>query len=162
MRKAVFTTLLLALFLFAFAPLSQAVENGTLAPDFKLPTLEGKQISLSDFKGQVIVLKLATTWCPTCQQQSQEIGHLKDYLLAHDVAVVEVFVQDSEQMVRDYVKGMEFPHTILLDDGRAAKEYNLYLIPRLLLIDRNFKVRRDGSLMSASALKESIGKLLGG
>ncbi len=154
--------LLLVLLLFAFAPLSRAVENGVLAPDFKLPTLEGKQVSLSDFKGQVIVLKLATTWCPTCQQQSQEIGQLKDYLLAHDVAVVEVFVQDSEQMVRDYVKGMEFAHPILLDDGRAARAYNLYLIPRLLLIDRDFKVQRDGSLIGAAALKESIGKLLGG
>jgi peroxiredoxin len=160
MKKSLALSLLLLLALFLFASGAAAVEIGATAPDFKLPTLDGKQVSLSDYKGQVIVLKLATTWCPTCKQQTQEIQSAGNFLRDHDVRVVDVFLQDSEKMVLEYLKGEKFvmPFVALLDDGRALKAYNVYLIPRLVIIDRDFKVRRDGSLMSDRELIVEIEK----
>ena len=139
-----------------------AIEVGETAPDFSLPNLSGEKVALASFKGQPILLKLATTWCPTCKQQSAELGRIKDYLQEKNVAVVEVFVQDSEKMVRDYVagEGLERNHVVLLDDGTAAKAYNVFVIPRVILIDQNFKVQRDGSLVSGRDLKEKLGQLV--
>jgi peroxiredoxin len=162
MNKMLIPSLLLSLLLFALPAL--AVEPGTPAPDFTLKTLDGTSVSLSDYRGQPIILKLATTWCPTCKQQSEAIRAVGDFLAQHDVAVVEVFLQDSEQMVRDYLEGVEFPmpHVALLDDGSALRAYNVYLIPRTVLIDPSFTVRRDGSLLESKELVKEVEKILPG
>jgi peroxiredoxin len=160
MKKNLAFPLLIFLSLFLFAGGAAAVEIGATAPDFKLPNLDGKQVSLSDYKGQIIVLKLATTWCPTCKQQTQEIQSAGNFLRDHDVRVIDVFLQDSEKMVLEYLKGEKYvmPFVALLDDGQALKAYNVYLIPRLVIIDQDFKVRRDGSLMSDRELIVEIEK----
>jgi peroxiredoxin len=160
MQKAL-AAFLLSLSLLASALPVFAIDNGETAPDFRLPNLEGKKIALADYKGQVVVLKLATTWCPTCKQQTQEIGQIADFLQANNVAVIEVFIQDSEKMVRDYFKEMPLAknHAVLLDNGKAAKAYNVYVIPRVLLLDRNLKVRHDGNLITGADLKARIGQL---
>lgn len=160
MKKYLALSLLAILSLLLLAGGAVAVEVGAIAPDFKLPTLDGKQVSLSDYKGQILVLKLATTWCPTCKQQTQEIQSAGSFLREHNVRVVEVFLQDSEKMVHEYLKGEkhEMPFVALLDDGQALKAYNVYLIPRVLIIDQDFKVRRDGSLLSDRELIVEIEK----
>ena len=152
---------LLILALICAALPAVAVEPGALAPDFALPTLDGRTVRLSEFKGNPILLKLATTWCPTCRQQSQEILAVADLLKQNKVEVVEVFIQDSPQMVADYLKAMSYPmsHVALLDDGSVYKAYSVFVIPRTILIDRDFKVRRDGNLMPASELTSALAAL---
>lgn len=154
--------LILLLLLLLYAVPALAVNLNTTAPDFTLPNLNGKQVSLSDFKGHIIVLKLATTWCPTCRQQTQEILSVGKQLKEAGAVVVEVFVQDSKAMVQEAAKGKVFPmsHVDLLDDGSVLKAYNVYLIPRLLIIDQHFKVRRDGSLMPGRELLKQVRRLL--
>lgn len=156
----VFLSLLLVLFF--FSPVA-AVETGASAPDFELKTVDGEKVRLSDFKGRIIILKLATTWCPTCRQQTEEIEGAGKVLADKKVVVVEVFLQDSEKMVREYIKGEAHPvpYVPLLDDGSAHKAYNVYLIPRVLLIDGDFKIRRDGSLISSRDLIKQLEKIDG-
>lgn len=155
------TPLLLLLLLLISLPV-YAVEPGSTAPDFKLQTLDGQSVRLSDYKGQPILLKLATTWCGTCRQQAQEILAAGDYLKKHNVMLVEVFVEDSPQMVRDYLKDKHYPmpHVTLLDDGSVVRAYNVFVIPRTIIIDRDFKIRRDGSLMPASELEAALSKVV--
>lgn len=164
MRTPFLATLLLGLFLLICTPPASALENGTAAPDFKLPDLDGKKVSLSDYKGKIVILKLATTWCPTCKQQAKEIADLGPYLKENDVAVVEVFLQDTEAMIREHLQGTDYPmpHVVLLGDNKVAKAYNVYVIPRLLVLDRDLKVRRDGSLISANDLKRTVQEIAGG
>lgn len=124
-----------------------AIEAGEQAPDFKLKSLQGQEVSLSDFKGQLVLLKLATTWCPTCKQLSAEIDKVGDLLKEKNVVFLEVFVQDSPAMIEKSLAGKEFPMTFhaLLDDGQAYRAYNVYLIPRFLVIDAEQIVRFDST-----------------
>ena len=153
---------ILAVVLF-IAPQAFAIKTGAVAPDFELPTLEGEKVRLSDYRGQVILLKLATTWCPTCQEQTEEIEKAGEFLAEENVAFIEVFLQDSKKMVREYLEGQQYPmpFVALLDDGSALKAYNVYLIPRVLIIGPDFKVRKDGSLMSADELIKMVKKIEG-
>jgi peroxiredoxin len=126
---------------------SLAIEAGETAPDFKLQSLTGEDVSLSDFKGRLVLLKLATTWCPTCKLLSAEIKKVGDFLKEQDVVVLEVFVQDSEKTIKKYLgdhKPLMTFHA-LLDDGQAYEAYNVYLIPRFLVIDKEQVVRFDSS-----------------
>ena len=162
MKKQWFAAIPLLL-MFLFLPMmAGAIEVGAEAPDFELMTVDGVKVHLSDYKGQFIILKLATTWCPTCKQQTQEFRADKDFLKENKIQIVDVFVQDSEAMVKKYIKGMaeELPYVALLDDSSALRAYNVYLIPRVLLIDPDFKVRRDGSLMSAKELRTTLTEMI--
>ena len=142
---------LCAVFLLAFVCMvptfSLAIEAGEVAPDFKLQSLTGEDVSLSDFKGRLVLLKLATTWCPTCKLLSAEIKKIGDFLKEQNVVVLEVFVQDSKEMVDKYLGDHEPPMDFhaLLDDGQAYEAYNVYLIPRFLVIDKKQVVRFDSS-----------------
>ena len=144
--KLLLCVVLLALF--CLVPIAAlAVATGETAPDFKLQDMTGEDVSLSDFKGRLVLLKLATTWCSTCKQLSAEIKKIGEFLKEQDVVILEVFVQDSEKTIKKYLGDHQPPMTFhaLLDDGQAYKAYNVYLIPRFLLIDEEQVVRFDSS-----------------
>jgi peroxiredoxin len=145
-----------------------AVEVGQPAPGFKLSTLEGKSVDLADFKGQVVLLKLATTWCPSCSQMSREIAAIGEFLKEKEVVLVEVFLQDSPEMIARYFEGKSFPmvhHVLVDDDMQIYRGYSIYLIPRLLIIDREQKVRYDNgaaaTVLPAAELKKLIEPVVG-
>lgn len=155
-------TLVLVWFLAAcLTPLGvMAVEKGATAPGFTLKDIAGKEVRLEDFRGQTVLLKLATTWCPSCKGLTAEINKVGDFLQEHDVAVLEVFVQDSPVMVERYLKDTNHPMTYraLLDDGQAYRGYNVYVIPRLLVIDAEQQVQFDsgGREVSADQIVELV------
>ena len=152
--------------LLVFVPASMVQADlapGAAVPDFELTDMEGRKVRLSDYKGHPFVLKLATTWCPSCKQQSDQFANAKKFLTENRIPIVEVFVDDTEKEVRSYIKKHPLPGEAsrsILDDGTVYKKYNVYLIPRVLVVDKDFRVKRDGSVIDASALKLVLKKLL--
>jgi len=110
----------------------------------------------------VVVLKLATTWCPSCKVLSKELTSLGTFFKERDVVLIEVFVQDTEEMVNRYFTGQDFPmtHHALLDDEQVYKGYGVYLIPRLLVIDREQKIRFDNGNSASVIPAAEIRKLV--
>lgn len=153
---------LFCLFLFSAALVQADMSPGEVVPDFELTDMAGRKVKLSDYKGHPFILKLATTWCPSCKQQSAEFNKAKDFLTENKIPVIEVFVDDTESEVRNYMKKhpLPDPHATILDDGAVYKAYNVYLIPRVLIVDRDFKVRRDGSVIEAPVFKPILQELL--
>ena len=139
--------ILLVLFFCLVPVVGFSGDVGMQAPDFKLKALDGQEVSLSDFKGRLVLLKLGTTWCPTCKQMMSEIKKIGDFLQEKDVVVLDVFVQDSEKMIKKYLGDSKLPMTFhaLLDDGQAYEAYNVYLIPRLLVVDAEQVIRFDSA-----------------
>lgn len=157
-RKILLLLSLLSFLLLSLSGAALALDAGDTAPDFTLTSLDGEKVSLSDYRGQVIILKLATTWCPTCKQQTETFLANDRFLQEHDVVVVDVFVQDSKKMVQKYLGDRDFRMTFvpLIDNGEAYSAYNVYLIPRVLVIDPEFKVRRDGGQLSSNELRSLV------
>ena len=139
-----------------------AVEVGKPAPVFTLKTPEGQSVSLADFKGKVVLLKLATTWCPSCSQLSKELDGLGEFLKAQEVVLIEVFLQDTPEMVERYLAGKSFPmvHRVLIDDLQVYKAYGIYTIPRFLVVDKEQKVRYDNGNAATILPAEEIRKLV--
>jgi len=140
-------TFLLFVFLISAAMPALAVEAGAPAADFTLEAMSGQAVSLADYQGRVVLLKLTTTWCPTCKELSREIAKVGEQLKEQDVVFLEVFVQDTEAMISSYLEEVAYPmaYQALIDDGQVYEAYNVYLIPRLLLIDAGQVVRFDSA-----------------
>lgn len=161
MKKLLLVSSLALLFL-AVATLSfGAVEVGMAPPDIQLKDVNGQDFRLSDHKGELIILKLATTWCPTCRQQNAEFHKIADFLKEKQIRIVEVFLQDSEKMVHDYLEKEKFesPFNAMLDNGQALSAYNVYLIPRVVLINRDYHVIRDGNILTGQQIEAEFEKV---
>ena len=154
--------LLLLLVISLAAPALAFFPEDTPAPAFSLADIDGNIVNLQDFKGKPVVLKLATTWCGACRTQTKDFSDYPDFFRENGITIVEIFVQDTEQMVRDYQDkhSYQFPHVMLLDDGSAKRSYQVFSIPRVLVLDGELKIRRDGLSMSAYDLKRKLQEIL--
>jgi len=151
--------LLSTLLLLCFADQSLAyLQVGSEAPDFELTDLEGNKVRLSDFKGQIIVLQLGTTWCPDCVGQSADLMKIGPFLKDSSAVLVDVFIQENRGSVSNFLKGKEFamPMVPLLDNGQVHRAYQVYLIPRLLIIDQQFRIVYDGLRLKVEDVQEKI------
>lgn len=157
MRKLA-AALLVGLILTVSATSSFALSAGADAPDFALKNLQGQTVRLSDYKGRYVLLKLGSSQCPSCVEQVETIQDIGEFLKENGVVFLDIYLRDSQEMIEEAVKGEKFPMTteILVGDLDVYKAYRVYLIPRVLLIDPDRKVVRDGSMWSASEIKRSL------
>lgn len=117
-------------------------ELNRAAPDLTFRDLEGKLISLTDYRGQVILVNNWATWCPPCRA---EMPVLEAYYQAHHqegfvILAIEVGapVEEVRAFVRQY--GLSFP--VLLDpEGHALAAFNNPALPNTHIIDREGRVR---------------------
>jgi thiol-disulfide isomerase/thioredoxin len=161
MRLLSLPALLLALSL-ALPTALLALQTGEPLPDISGTTLDGAAFDLKNFKGKTILLKVGTTWCPGCIAQAQEIDKIRDFLKQQDVQYIEVFVQESPARINSFFTryNLSPPDETILDSGKIARALNVYLIPRLILIDSDHNIYRDGEPLAATELKQTIAQML--
>lgn len=113
-------------------------DTGKFAPVFELKDLEGKKVSLADFKGKVILLNFWATWCAPCKAEMPSLENLYRNLKGKGLVVIGVSVDNSEKTVHSFVKekGITFP--ILLDKGKEVSfdDYGVIGLPVTFLIDK--------------------------
>lgn len=152
------TVLSLLLLLWGMSPAVYALAQGDQVPHFALPTVGGQEVALQDLQGRPVLLKLATTWCPTCKQQMQEIQAAQDVLQQHNVVVAEVYLQGSRAGVKEFASQhpLATHRVVWLDDGTVRRRYAVYVIPQLLLLDAKGEVVYTGHLTPAHVLREKV------
>lgn len=141
-------------------PKSELIEKP--APDFTLRDLKGNQVSLSDFRGQPVVLNFWATWCAPCRA---EIPHLEALYTKYKDQGLVVLGLNTET---DYMKVKHFAepqisYTVLLDAGPQSEGYDVRGIPYTYYIDRE-GIIRDSSVGFGPGdevrLEEKMKKLL--
>ena len=143
-------------------PAHALLQKGTPLPELSGETLDGEEFTIDSLTGQPFILKIGTTWCGTCGAQSKTINELRDFMDENDIGFVEIFIQESGKKIRKYFdkKGYRLPDQVILDRGTISKKLNVYLIPRVLLIDKNHQIYRDGDAIGKSKLKKELEKLV--
>jgi len=111
-----------------------------MATDFTLKNLDGKEISLSDFKGKVIMLDFWATWCPPCVKAVPELITLHEKYKAEGFEVIGISMDHSVGDARSFVKDKNVPYTVLMSSSKVEKQYGVINIPVTFLIDRSGKV----------------------
>lgn len=139
------------------SPLLALSVNST-APAFTLVNLEGKGVSLSDYQGSKVILKLGTTWCPGCRDQSQELQKVDSLINEAGITIIEVFLDDPSEDVSSYLRAhpMKSRVVALLGDKKIMRDYGVYAIPRLIILSSKQKVMVDSTGMAAQQIKAWI------
>lgn len=109
---------------------------GEIAPDFKLKTLEGKTVRLSDFRGQRVIVNFWATWCPPCRAEIPDLQKLYDKKDVEILAVNLTSTEKSNQDVNAFVKEYEMTFPVLMDvNSKVADMYHVRAYPTSYMID---------------------------
>jgi len=162
MRKKMPLIIIIFLFLTEFA-MAGAPAPGDKAPDFSLKTLDGKQISLSDFKGKVLLIGCFHI-CVPCMRQAMEFNEVRDQLDENQVVILGINTNgDSKDAVTKYLskfpKKVRFPY--LIDPAKSFDQnYIQRDMPTVLIIDKNGILNARSPSVGADQLVPYLKKLL--
>ena len=144
-----------------------ATLTGKAAPEFSLPTLEGKEVKLAEQKGKVVMLDFWATWCPPCRASLPHVQKIaKDQGLAKKGLVVWV-VNDKEDgpTVTPFMKENQYTFTVPMDTkGEVLGKYLVRGIPTTVIIGRDGLIRKvfiGYGPSSAKEIDEAVDKALG-
>jgi len=131
-------SVLLGLFLFAPVCYSQS------APDFTLQDINRQQVSLSDFRGQVVIVDFWATWCGPCQVEMPHLQAIYDDLHERGVEILAVSVDEARtaSRVKPHVMSRGFTFPVLLDTStEVVSRYNPQMIlPYVVVVDQEGKI----------------------
>ena len=117
-------------------------EVGSTAPNFKLRNLNGKEVSLDQFRGKIVLLDFWATWCVPCRMAMPMMEALQKEF-PKSVKLLAINVEEPASVVRDYVREQDIDTEVLLDeDGAVGSAYGLAGIPLQVLIDKEGNLRR--------------------
>jgi len=124
---------------------TQAEEQYPDAPGFSLTSVDGKEISLSDFKGKVVFLNFWATWCPPCRREIPSFIELVEKYKDDDFVVLGVAVDPREfentDKVKPFIKQMGINYPIVYDTKGISQMYGgIRSIPTTFVINRDGKV----------------------
>ncbi len=132
---------------------------GAVAPDFTFPDINGKQVSLSSFKGKYVLIDFWASWCGPCRKESPNVQ--KQYQLYKDKGfeVVSVSIDKKEDAWRKAVEEDNLKGTLLLaqDSKKIMKDYVFSGIPYMVLLDKEGKVLAKN--LRGEALQEKLKEL---
>lgn len=133
----------LAAALFAAASAGLAVEPGAAAPDFRLMPFSGTQpVSLSDYRGRVVLADFWASWCSPCRQSLPLYNGLQADFPASDFAIVAIGLDEDAADARAFLREHRVDYTALQNpDGSVAQAFGLKGMPSSYLIDRKGIVR---------------------
>ncbi len=136
--------LLVALaFVIVYTMQDHIVEAGDRAPNFRITTDSGKQITPRDFGGKVLVLNFWATWCAPCAQEAPSLNEFAKMLASSGVVVLGISVDRNEKLYKNFLQRFQIGFETARDPYEDINyRYGTYKIPESYIIDREGKVAR--------------------
>ncbi len=134
--------------------------KGQILPDFSSATvdLDGNPISLTDYRGKVVLLDFWAVWCGPCLGEIPNVKAVYEKYHDKGFDVIGVCFDKDEAVLREFINEKEMPWRQILDKdgfrGVFAKQYGVRGIPAPFLIDPN------GKVLSVNARNNLLGELV--
>ena len=133
------------------------------APDFTLEAADGKQVKLSDYKGQVVLLNFWATWCGPCKIEMPWFIEFQRKYKDQGFTVLAVSLdEEGWEAVRPYAESLKPNFPILLGNDEIAERFDgVVALPTTLIINKEGQiVGRHTGLVNKSEYESEIESLL--
>jgi peroxiredoxin len=138
--------------------------EGAMAPEFKLPDIDGRSVSLSDFKGKVVVVNFWATWCPPCRAEVPDFVRMQAKYRDRGLQFVGLSIDaGGAHDVRPFAQENDINYPMLIANDEVAREYGgIVGIPTSFVIDRHGKiVKRFEGYTDPKVWESTLESLLG-
>jgi thiol-disulfide isomerase/thioredoxin len=109
---------------------------GFTAPDFTLPTVDNREISLSDYRGRPVILNFWATWCGPCRYEVPAFKAFYERYPEEEVVIIAVNTQDDPDSARGYAIADKLKFLIPVDPrGTVANMFNVRGMPTTFFIN---------------------------
>lgn len=132
---------------------------GFTAPDFTLPTVDSREISLSDYRGRPIILNFWASWCGPCRYEVPAFKAFYERYPEEQVVIIAVSTQDDPDSARGYAIADGLKFVIPVDPrGVVANLYNVRGLPTTFIIDENGVIKsiKIGPFLSVDEIEERL------
>jgi thiol-disulfide isomerase/thioredoxin len=112
------------------------------APGFTLASREGQDVSLAQYKGQVVMLNFWASWCGPCRQEMPLLESIYKKYNKAGFTLIGVNVEPDSQKANEWLKATPVSFPILYDkDSKVSKLYDVAGMPSTVIIDRSGNLR---------------------
>lgn len=133
----------LPVLLFAFAVNAYAGQSlSGKATDFTLKSREGKNIKLSELRGQVVMINFWASWCGPCRQEMPLLEGLYKKYSKLGFTILGVNVEQDSSKAKAYLRDISVSFPILYDTkNTVSKAYKISAMPSTVMVDRDGNLR---------------------
>ncbi len=127
------------------APVPPPLPQATVlrpAPDFRLRSFAGPLISLSDYRGQTVVLNFWASWCVPCREEMPNLERAWREFRGDGVVVLGINVADDYDDAAAFLRdlGITYPNVFDPEQTRLTA-YQVTGLPTTVFIDRQMRIR---------------------
>jgi thiol-disulfide isomerase/thioredoxin len=137
--------------------------RGKAAPAFTLTTLEGKKISLADYRGRPVLVNFWATWCAPCKLEMPWFEEFRAKYAGQGFEILGIAEDDAgKDEIAKAAKKLGATYPILLTDGKVAPAYGgIDYLPMSFYVDgKGIVVEQNAGLASKDEVEANIKKLL--
>lgn len=110
---------------------------GSIAPNFKVTTQNGDNLSLASLKGSYVYVDFWGTWCGGCIMEIPSIQKLRESYNQKDLYIIGLAAYDNEEKLSKFLKETPLNYPTALIDENIVNEYGIKTFPSSYLIDKN-------------------------
>jgi cytochrome c biogenesis protein CcmG/thiol:disulfide interchange protein DsbE len=113
-------------------------QPGLEMANFTFPDINGREVSLADHRGKVVLVNVWATWCPPCRQEMPSMQSLYEKFKGENLEILAVSI-DSEgrEVVAPFMRKMNLTFPALLDPGETIRSlYGITGVPESFIIDK--------------------------
>jgi cytochrome c biogenesis protein CcmG, thiol:disulfide interchange protein DsbE len=117
------------------------VDSG-MAPDFTLTNFDGETLTLSELRGQVVIINFWASWCPPCREEAPYLEATWRKYQDQGVVFIGVDYVDTETEALAYIEEFDITYFNGPDVGtRISYDYNMQGVPETFFIAKNGEIR---------------------
>ena len=163
MLKVALPIILACMLLVIGCPEPTMTRVGNVAADFQLENLEGQSTSLSDFRGNPVLLNFWATWCGPCISEMPHLQQVYEEWSDKGLVVLTINMGESHSEVKSFLQAHNLSLPVLFDTKEnVAQKYNISGIPTTFFINGDGIIQQKiiGAFPNKGAIENQLGSIM--